>query len=193
MLTALLASAAPPVDYVEKEGASSFPPFDVSSFTGQLIWLVLTFVPFYFVMSRLVLPKLQKVLDHRDKARADALKLAAEASEKVRLAAEAHRANAAAARTAATEMSVKAGEAAKERIAAHRKTVEAQIAQKVADAENQIADARTKAVKLVPDIAKDVTADIMNLLVSETPDKPQIDKAVAAALTGPTPHPLEKA
>ena len=42
-----------------------FPPFDVSTFPAQLFWLVITFGTLYFVMSRIALPRVAKILDTR--------------------------------------------------------------------------------------------------------------------------------
>jgi F-type H+-transporting ATPase subunit b len=194
MLTnSFLTTALPPVDYRAQEGASSFPPFDVSSFTGQLFWLVLTFVPLYLVLSRLALPKLQQVLDNREKVISDGFSVAARASEEARQTADAYEATIAAARVTADAMASKSGEEAKQRIAAHRKQVEAELAQRLADSERQIQEASAKAIKLIPDIAKEVTGELMNFLLTETPPMQKIDQAIAMALNDRENQQSEKA
>ena len=41
------------------------PQFDVSSFPTQLIWLVISFVLLYVLMSRVALPRIGQVLEER--------------------------------------------------------------------------------------------------------------------------------
>src|SRR5690242_2794093 len=42
-----------------------FPPFDTATFGGQLLWLTITFVLLYVLMSRLVLPQLTGIIEGR--------------------------------------------------------------------------------------------------------------------------------
>ena len=42
-----------------------FPPFETSTFGGQLLWLTITFVLLYVLMSRLVLPRLSGIIESR--------------------------------------------------------------------------------------------------------------------------------
>ena len=57
-----------------------FPPIDVTTFPSQLFWLVIFFGLLYLLMSRVALPRMEKILDGRaqaiegDLARAQALK-----------------------------------------------------------------------------------------------------------------------
>lgn len=188
----LLATTTPPVDYRAQESASSFPPFDVSSFTGQLIWLVLTFVPFYFVLSRVVLPKLQQVLDQREQVISEGLAAAAKAAEDARQAILAQEAKMAEARHAAEAMALKSSEEARQSGTAHRKDVEAEIADRLMHAERQIQEASARAIKLVPEIARDVAADLIDRFVGIKPSGQQVDLAIRAALAGPQKTGLER-
>src|ERR1700692_857129 len=46
-------------------GHREFPPFDKQSFPSQLLWLTLTFVALYFLMSRIALPRIDSILERR--------------------------------------------------------------------------------------------------------------------------------
>jgi F-type H+-transporting ATPase subunit b len=187
------AATSPPVDYKALEGASSFPPFDVSTFTGQLIWLVLTFVPFYLVMSRLVLPKLQLVLDNRETSKSDGFALAAKAFEEAQQSATEHESTIAEARRAADAVAAHAAEEAKQQLSAHRKQIEAELSQKLADAELRIAEASAKAIRLVPDVAEEVAGELLQVLANIEPEKSKIGHAVAKVLKDLPDDGLDKA
>ena len=42
-----------------------FPPFETETYAGQLLWLAITFVALYFLLSRLVLPRLGGIIENR--------------------------------------------------------------------------------------------------------------------------------
>ena len=44
---------------------NSFPPFDSSTFSSQILWLAITFGLFYLFMSRVVLPRIGSILETR--------------------------------------------------------------------------------------------------------------------------------
>src|SRR5258707_15606924 len=45
--------------------AREFPPFDKQTFPSQLLWLALTFVALYLMMSRIALPRIGAILEDR--------------------------------------------------------------------------------------------------------------------------------
>ena len=42
-----------------------FPPFETETYAGQLLWLAITFVALYTLLSRLVLPRLGGIIENR--------------------------------------------------------------------------------------------------------------------------------
>src|SRR5262245_35209893 len=44
-----------------------FPPFDKQAFPSQLLWLVLSFLALYLLMSRIALPRIGALLEARGK------------------------------------------------------------------------------------------------------------------------------
>ena len=47
------------------EHGRGFPPFDSTTFASQLLWLALTFIALYLLMSRLALPRIGAILETR--------------------------------------------------------------------------------------------------------------------------------
>ena len=45
--------------------ARAFPPFDKQTFPSQLLWLTVTFVALYLLMSRIALPRIDSILQRR--------------------------------------------------------------------------------------------------------------------------------
>ena len=41
------------------------PQFDSSSFSSQLFWLAISFLPLYWVLSRSIVPKIQRIMEER--------------------------------------------------------------------------------------------------------------------------------
>ena len=47
------------------EHGGGFPPFQKETFASQLLWLALVFAALYLLMSRLALPRVGSILEHR--------------------------------------------------------------------------------------------------------------------------------
>jgi len=147
----------------------------------QLIWLLITFGILYVLMLKVALPRIGSVLE----ARAD--RIAKDLAEADRLRRQTEEAIAAYEQTLA-EAKQKAhaiideGRAKlKAESAAERALLDAELAERGAEAEKRINAAKTSAMRDVNEVAADVAADIVRKLIGIAPSRPEIDKAVAAA------------
>lgn len=162
-------------------GGGSFPPFDPTYFASQLLWLAITFGAFYFIMSRVVIPRLSGILEvrkdriSRDLDEAERLKGEADAA----LAAYEH--ELAEAKRNAHQIAVEATDKAKAEATAAREKVEAELAAKMSDAEKHIAGIKAKALGEVDTIAADTVSDIVTQLIGGKLTKAEITKAVSAS------------
>lgn len=163
------------------EAHGSFPPFDPTHFAPQLIWLTLTFVTLYLVMSRKALPRISDVLEER----ANRIKRNLDAAE--RLKGETEKAIATY-EQALADAKARAGAIAKETRATlaadverEKAALEAQMNAKVADAEARIAATKAKALVSVNDIAGETAAAVVAKLIGQEPSRDEITAALAPA------------
>jgi F-type H+-transporting ATPase subunit b len=183
MITFLIGTAHA-ADPVKSGGGSAFPPFEVSTFPGQLFWLAVTFGTVYYLMSKIALPRISEILETRA-ARIDGdLKAASLMQEKAHAAGEAYEKLLADAKANAQSTGQKAKDAASAASAERRKVVEAEMSAKVATAEAGIASVRDKALGNVASIAADAAADIVKRITKIAPSADVIKKAVASVRGG---------
>ena len=147
----------------------------------QLIWLLITFGILYVLMVKVALPRIGSVIE----ARAD--RIAKDLAEADKLRRQTEEAIAAYEQTLA-EAKQKAHAIIDEGLAklksdsaAERAKLEAELAERGAEAEKRIEAAKASAMRDVNEVAADVAADIVRQLIGIAPAKAEIDKAVAAA------------
>lgn len=156
------------------------PQLDPSGFQPQLIWLAITFIALYLLMSKVVLPRIGEVLAARqqklegDLARAETLKAEAEG------VLAAYQKTMADARTAAqTEIQRTQAELAK--VAAQREQAfGAELAKQAAEAERRIDAARQAALADLRNVAVDLTQSVTRKLVGLDLPRSAAEAAVKA-------------
>jgi F-type H+-transporting ATPase subunit b len=164
------------------EHGGGFPPFNKDTFASQLLWITLTFVALYLLMSRVALPRIGSIIEDRkqhigsDFAEAERLKAesdaAAVAYEKS-LADARGRAQALASETRVRE--AKAAESA-------RKALDAKLNAQIGEAEKTIAARRSAAMVNVQGIAADAAVAIIQQLTGTAPAGREVEAAVADVL-----------
>lgn len=159
-----------------------FPPFNGTTFAGQLFWLAIFFGLLLWLMSKVAIPRVQNIVEGRaeriagDLAEANRLKQetdAAIAAYEKTLAdarAEGHR--------IAGEMHEKVTKEAEE----HRKALEAELGAKLEASETQIAETKASALGNVRGIAVDAAAAIVERLTGRASAGGDIEQAVDASL-----------
>jgi F-type H+-transporting ATPase subunit b len=158
-----------------------FPPFNAETFPSQLLWFVLAFGALYLLMSKVALPRVGAVLDHRQNKITGDLDLAAAAQKQADDASKAYDKTVADARARAQAMGQEAAAKAAAETDARRKTIENELNVKLAAAEAQISAAKTAAMANVDQIARDTAASIVQRLTGVAPAADAIASAVASA------------
>jgi F-type H+-transporting ATPase subunit b len=165
-------------------GPGPFPPFQSQHFASQLFWLALTFVALYLLMAKVGLPRVAGILEAR-RARIEGDFAAAEAlraeSEAARAAYEKALADA---RNRAQGIANETREKLMAESEVTRKSLEAGLNTRLAEAEKSIAATKTAAMANVREVAVEAAAAIVERLIGTTPAAPAVAQAVDRALKG---------
>jgi F-type H+-transporting ATPase subunit b len=166
------------------EPKGAFPPFQSQTFASQLVWLAIAFVLLYVLMSKLALPRVAAIIENRQKQIdgdiAEAGQLKTQSDEAVAAYEKALADARARAQTIANETRDAQAVAAE----ARRKTLEAELNAKLAEAEKTIAATKEAAMSNVRGIAEDATRAIVERLIGEAPNEKTVAAAVAGVLKG---------
>ncbi|HZP75365.1 MAG TPA: F0F1 ATP synthase subunit B [Pseudolabrys sp.] len=160
----------------------AFPPFDPHTFPSQLVWLAITFIILYVVMSKLAIPQVGSIIENRQKRIADDLAQAQKAKEQADAAIAAYEKALADARGRAQAIATEMRETQAAAADTTRKQLETQLNAKLADAEKAIVATKQAAMSNVAGIAKDAAAAIVERLIGSAPADQDVTSAVAEAL-----------
>src|SRR6516165_569945 len=166
------------------EHNGGFPPFDSSTFPSQLVSLAICFVALYVIVSRIALPRVGGVIDARHNKIEGDLSDAQKLKDESEAALKAYESELAAARSRAQAISAETREKLNAASEAERKTLEDQLAHKLADAEMTIAATRSSAMSNVRGIAADAASAIVQRLTGIAPDGKSVEAAVDGSLKG---------
>jgi F-type H+-transporting ATPase subunit b len=158
------------------------PQFDPSSFASQIFWLAVTFVALYFVMARVVVPRIADVLDTRRRRIETNLEKAETLKKDAATALAAYEKAVGEAREQARGLIAEAGRHIAETAAREEAELAKRLAARVAESEAGIARALEAAMGGVREAAAEATADAAQRLIGERLDRAEADKAVAAVL-----------
>jgi F-type H+-transporting ATPase subunit b len=160
------------------------PQLDYHTFVPQLVWLAITFVVLYILMSRIGLPKVRGAIEGRrqrvdgDLAQAAALRREAEA------ALAAYQKTLADARATAQETLRRTGEQLAAEAAERQRQLAATLSEQVAAAEQRIAAGKDAALGELRGIAADVGGAVVEKLTGTAPDPAAMTSAVGRVLNG---------
>lgn len=157
-----------------------FPPFDAHNFVPQLIWLVIIFGALYWLMSRIALPRVQNILDARRARIAQDLESARAMQSQAEAAGEAYGRTLADAKGRAQAMAQQTHDALHAQSETRRHALEGDLNGKLAAAEAQIAEMKTRAMSNVEGIARDAAAAIVQHITGRSPSEAQLTAAAGA-------------
>jgi F-type H+-transporting ATPase subunit b len=181
-----MAQNAKQIESIEHVPASEhgrgFPPFDPHTFASQLIWLALSFIALYLLMSRIALPRIGSILEkrrqHIDADLAEAQKIKDDSDAAI----AAHEKALAEARARAQTLASATREKAAAAAATRRKAVDAELHARVGEAEEAIAMTRSTAMTNVRNIASEAASAIVARLTGIATTSQEVADAVGRAL-----------
>jgi len=154
----------------------------INTFISQLFWLVATFVPLYFILWKIALPRISATLEDRQRRIDNDLNRASELAEQADEVMAAYEARLAEARAKANEelhnTALRAAAESERRNAA----LGEKLAADAAAARTRIATESAAAVGHVAEIAEDIARQAVERLIGQAPDGSAIKAAVTAAV-----------
>lgn len=157
---------------------SLFPPFDYYAWPSHLFWLAIAFGVLYFLVNRLVVPKVGGIIeDRRDRVASDlgeASRLARETDEVI----AAYEAELTEARRRAFTIAQERRDEIKAEQARQQAETEEALAVRIAEAEKQIAESRDAALAQVETIAADAAQAIVQQVGGVTVTEDEANAAI---------------
>lgn len=145
-------------------GGGAFPPFDPSTFPSQILWLAITFGLFYLFLKKVIVPRLGGILEVRENRIAQDIAQANKLKGEADAAVAAYEQELAEARANANVIGQQARDGAKSEAETARKSIEASLEKKLAEAEERVAKIKAAAMQDVGSIAEETAAAIVSAL-----------------------------
>jgi F-type H+-transporting ATPase subunit b len=158
-------------------GHPKFPPFESEHFPSQLVWLAISFVLLYVLMSRIALPRIGAIIADRSKVISDDLAAAERLKEQSNAAQSAYDKALADARGRAQGIAAATRQQQARETEDLHKRLEAQLHERIAAAEQSIGKSRDAAMSNVKSIAAETASAIVERLIGQRPR----DEEIAAA------------
>ena len=160
----------------------AFPPFAKETFASQLVWLAITFVALYLLISRIAVPRIGGIIDERQKRIEGDFAAAQRMKDESEAALAAYEKSLADARGRAQALANETRDKLTADAEVRRKALESQLNAKLADAEKTIAATKSAAMSNVHGIAVDTASAIVQRLIGSAPSGGAVETAVADVL-----------
>lgn len=149
------------------EHSAAFPPFDTALFQHQAVWLVLSFAALYGLLTYIVLPKIGGAIAARKSSIDGDLAAAAQANSEAKAASDAYDRSLAQARLSARQLTDAARNEAAQTQAQEVNAAEAKLAERLAQAETQLAAARVSGMAAAKEAAIEAAQAIVTKLLPQ--------------------------
>lgn len=166
--------------------SKGLPQLDISTWPNQLIWLAITFTAGYFLMAKVITPRIGAVLEARRQSISDDFRRAKDADAEAKQIKQAYEDALEAARSEAAKEASKALAEAKAQAEAAEVDLSAKLAKKTKAAETKLVRIRDEAMANIHDVAKELTLGTVSAVTNIKVTKADADKALkkVAKLSG---------
>ncbi len=163
------------------EHKGGLPQLNVNDFAPQLVWLAISFAAFYFIMSRIALPRIAGVIEKRQDRIARDLDAAQAFKHQAEVAEAAYESDLASAKEKAQSIA----SATKDRLNTETESKQADVDQRInaslLEAEQRITTAKQLALKEVNSVATTTTSEILEHLVGQKFSDTDLAAAIKSA------------
>jgi F-type H+-transporting ATPase subunit b len=162
-----------------------FPPFDTQTFPSQVLWLAITFVALYLLMSRIALPRIGSILEQRQERISGDLSQAQRLKDESDAAVAAYEKALAEARARAQALVSDSRQRQTAEAERSRKELDAALSSRIAQAEKAVANVKSAAMANVRGIATEAAAAIVERLIGSAPGRREAAAAAVADVLKP--------
>ncbi len=159
--------------------SGGLPQIDFTTWPSQIVWLVITFVLLYFIMSVFALPRIQSTLEERQDTIANDLDLAAEYDRKAFEAEAAYKASLEKARAEARRISDKNQEEIKAQLDVALAEAETVISEKTVGSRERLNAIRAEASAKAEEVATSVAEALVARFSSAAVDAGEVRASVS--------------
>lgn len=160
------------------------PQLDYHTFAPQLVWLAISFVVLYILMTTLALPKVKGAIEGRRHRLDSDLARAAAAKQEAEAALAAYQKTLADARAAAQDTLRQTGAKLAAEAAERQRQLTATLTAQIEAAEARIAGSKEQALGEIRTVAAEVGSAVVEKLTGAAPDPAAMSNAVSRAANG---------
>lgn len=157
------------------------PQLDISTFSTQIVWLVISFAALFLIMWRVAVPRISDALEQRQTRLDDNLNKAAELKKEAEAAIEAYEKSLSEARETAHSVIAETNAMLAAESATKDAELSAQVKSMLSESEASIAKATEEAMSNVREVAEEVATAAAERLLGETVDAKVVSSAVDVA------------
>jgi F-type H+-transporting ATPase subunit b len=158
------------------------PQLDITAFTPQIIWLIITFLLLYVLMAKLALPRIGNILEQRQARIDDHLDVAQNLKNEANIDAKSYEDILAEAREQAREAIQNTNKEITLETARHQEELNTRLSDELKSAEDRIEKAKASAIENIHESASIVTLSAVSLLIGEKPPENDLKRAVVNAI-----------
>ena len=164
--------------------SSGMPQLNFHDFAPQVVWLAITFVALYLVMSKLAIPAISDTLEKRQAKIQGDLDAAEKASEDTRALVAAYEKRLADAREEARRLQRDRAEADNAAAASRLAELGQKLSTQIDEAEKRISGQRAQVMEGIEQMAGDIAADVYAKIAGQSADRGALGTKVAAVAKG---------
>lgn len=164
------------------EGGGGLPQLDASTYSSQLFWLALSVLALYFMLSRLVLPRISEILSTREQTIAGDLDRAQEFHDRARNLEEETAKQREETRAEAQRIAAAARDDAMKVVAAEQEAAERRLEEAARLGEERIRGIRNAALEDVTAVARELAGAVASEILQRPADGARVRDAVRARL-----------